>query len=105
MIEISSVLDYLLFKFLVVVLGTQVDYNYVDNFDVIFDLDDFHIHKKVLMVPQSWCVVGWYVAVGFEVVTYSHLGIELLQLGMDLLEQALGQQHFSTQHHLQFPLH
>ena len=24
--------------------------------------------RKVLMVPKSWCVVGWYVVVGFEVV-------------------------------------
>ena len=46
MIEISYVLDYLLFEFLDVVLGTQVDYNSVDISDLIFDLDDFHPHKK-----------------------------------------------------------
>ena len=46
MIEISFVLDYLLFEFLDVVLGTQVDYNSIDSSDLIFGLDDFHLHKK-----------------------------------------------------------
>ena len=46
MIEISSVFDYLLFEFLDVVLGTQVDYNFFDSSDLIFDLDDFHLNKK-----------------------------------------------------------
>ena len=46
MIEISSVLDYLLFELLDDVLGTQVDYNSIDSSDLIFGLDDFHLHKR-----------------------------------------------------------
>ena len=46
MIEISYVLDYLLFDFLDVVLGTQVEYNFANSFVLVFDLDDFHLHKK-----------------------------------------------------------
>ena len=46
MIEISSVLDYLLFNFLDVVLGTQVEYNLASIFVLVFGLDDFHLHKK-----------------------------------------------------------
>ena len=46
MIEISQVLNHVLFEFLDAVLGTQVNYNYVASYDLIFDLDDFHLHKK-----------------------------------------------------------
>ena len=46
MIEISSILDYMLLEFLDVVLRTQVDYNSIDSSDLIFHLDDFHLHKK-----------------------------------------------------------
>ena len=46
MIEISYVLDYLLFEFLDVVLRTQVKYNFDGSFVLVFNLDDSHIHKK-----------------------------------------------------------
>ena len=46
MIEISSVLDYLLFEFLDVILETQVEYNFTGSSVLVFDLDNFHLHKK-----------------------------------------------------------
>ena len=45
MIEIFYDLDYVLFENLDVVLGTQVGYNYVGSFDLVFDLNDSHLHK------------------------------------------------------------
>ena len=45
MIEIFFVLDYLLFEYLDTDLGNQVGYNFVGSFDLVFDLDDSHLHK------------------------------------------------------------
>ena len=70
MIEISYVLDYLLFEFLDVVLGTQVDYNSVDSSDLIFDLDDFHLHKKDSHDSLELVCSGLVCCCGFEVVTF-----------------------------------
>ena len=83
-----------------------MDYNSADSSDLTFDLDNFHLHTKYShgcseLVCSGLVCCCWVGSCNF----YSHSGTKLLQSGMDLLKQALGQQHFSAQHYLQFPLH
>ena len=44
-IEITFFLDFMLFEYLDDILGTQVECNFVGSFDLVFDLDDSHVHK------------------------------------------------------------
>ena len=43
---VFSTVDFLLLNFLDCVLGIQVECNFVDSYDLVFDFDDFYLQKK-----------------------------------------------------------